>query len=93
MFHIIKLYQFNPYMIGILDDEKIILKFKIVVQISDRELNNSREVMGARFYTSKEVKHVFKVMRGSFSKNGLPKHMIQDRGTQFRSTFGRGLQP
>ena len=68
----------------------IIVKGVGMVYLHLIEDDNTREIMGGRFYTSKEVKHVFKVMRESFSKNGLPKHMIQDRGTQFRSTFGRG---
>ncbi len=54
------------------------------------EDDHSREIMGGRFYTSREAKHIFKVMKDAFQRNGLPKHMIQDRGTQFRSTFGRG---
>ena len=68
----------------------IIVKGVGMVYLHLIEDDNSREVMGGCFYTSREARHVFKVMKDAFSKNGLPRHMIQDRGTQFRSTFGRG---
>jgi transposase InsO family protein len=68
----------------------IVVKGVGMVYLHLIEDDNSREIMGGRFYTSREAKHVFKVMKIAFSKNGLPRHMIQDRGTQFRSTFGRG---
>ena len=68
----------------------IIVKGLGMVYLHLIEDDHSREIMGSRFYTSKEVKHIFEVMKDAFQKNGLPKHMIQDRGTQFRSTFGRG---
>ncbi len=68
----------------------IIVKGVGMVYLHLIEDDNSREIMGGGFYTSREAKHVFKVMKEAFHKNGLPSHMIQDRGTQFRSTFGRG---
>lgn len=68
----------------------IIVKGMGMVYLHLIEDDNSREIMGGRFYTSREAKHVFVVMKEAFSRNGLPRHMIQDRGTQFRSTFGRG---
>jgi len=68
----------------------IIVKGVGMVYLHLIEDDNSREIMGGGFYTSREAKHVYRVMKGSFHKNGLPKHMIQDRGTQFKSTFGRG---
>ena len=68
----------------------IIVKGLGMVYLHLIEDDHSREIMGGSFYTSKEAKHIFKVTKDAFQRNGLPKHMIQDRGTQFRSTFGRG---
>ncbi len=68
----------------------IVVKGVGMVYLHLIEDDHSREIMEGRFYTSREAKHIFKVMKDAFRRNGLPRYMIQDRGTQFRSTFGRG---
>ena len=68
----------------------IVVKDVGMVYLHLIEDDHSREIMRGRFYTSKEAKHILELMKDSFTGNGLPRHMIQDRGTQFRSTFGKG---
>lgn len=53
--------------------------------------DHSRDVMGSEWFTGKGAKNVLKVLRGAFERNGLPKHILADHGTEFKDSLGRGL--
>lgn len=53
--------------------------------------DNSRYITGSKWFTNKTVKSVLEVLKDAFDANGLPKHMVADRGTQFKNNLGPGL--
>ena len=53
--------------------------------------DHSRDVMGAEWFTGKGAKNVLKVLKDAFEKNGLPKRILADHGTEFKAQLGRGL--
>ncbi|MCL4324226.1 MAG: DDE-type integrase/transposase/recombinase [Candidatus Thermoplasmatota archaeon] len=53
--------------------------------------DHSRDVMGAEWFTGKGAKNILRVVREAFEKNGLPKHILADHGTEFKAQLGHGL--
>ena len=53
--------------------------------------DHSRDVMGAEWFTGKGAKNVLRVVRDAFEKNGLPKRILADHGTEFKAQLGHGL--
>ncbi len=53
--------------------------------------DHSRDVMGSEWFTGKGAKNVLKVLKDAFERNGLPKHILADHGTEFKDSRGRGL--
>ena len=53
--------------------------------------DHSRDVMGSEWFTGKGAKNVLKVLKDAFERNGLPKHILADHGTEFKDSRGRGF--
>lgn len=53
--------------------------------------DHSRYLTGSGWFTNKTAQSMLEVLKESFETNGLPKHIIADRGTQFKSNLGPGL--
>jgi len=53
--------------------------------------DHSRYLTGSGWFTNKTAQSMLEVLKESFETNWLPKHIIADRGTQFKSNLGPGL--
>nr|MDO8115836.1 DDE-type integrase/transposase/recombinase [Candidatus Sigynarchaeota archaeon] len=48
----------------------------------------SRFVVAARWYVSSEEEHVLRILRTAFEQHGLPRQILSDNGSQFKSIIG-----
>lgn len=53
--------------------------------------DHSRNTVAGEFFKSRGANHTFRVMREAFEENGMPKRMLADRATNFKSALGKGL--
>jgi len=52
--------------------------------------DHSRYLTGSGWFMNKTAQSMLEVLKEAFETNGLPKHIIADRGTQFKSNLGPG---
>ena len=79
----------DAWQIDIMDG--IIVKGVGLVYLHSLLDDHSRYLPGSRWFTNKTARRMLEVLKEAFERNGLPKHIIADRGTQFKSNLGPGL--
>jgi transposase InsO family protein len=79
----------DAWQIDIMDG--IVIKGLGLVYLHSIIDDHSRYLVGSGWFTNKSAENMLKVLKEAFEKNGLPKRIIADRGTQFKNNLGPGL--